>query len=1132
MKLRSAVSLIGIGLALSAGAGSAQAAGVPWWHLTTNLRPATLQPGGEGTLSLQATNIGDAPTSGPMTLSAQLPAGTTVLSEGGAPRVRFATFLTLPTENLGPNGNNFLETALHVEWCRVNGHTVTCSTEAQNPEFAGVEVEEEPLVPFMGLEMKIHFEDLSATAGAAALLSVSGGGAPTVSRPKPLLVGATAQFGAEEYELVPEEEGGAVDTSAGSHPFQLTASFGLNQEGEVTAPGPEEAGETEAPALARNLAFRLPPGQIGNVASVPKCPMTLFTTVANGISNLCPASTVIGAASVTIDEKAHLGLKAFPIPLFNLEPGNGEPARFGLEIASTPIILDTSLRSGPGEDYGVTVDTSNISQAAGLINSTVTFWGAPGDPRHDEARGWGCIAKNWARVAEPCLPSTETKPRAFLTLPTSCEAPYLTSAEGLSWPKPQAPGGISFDPFSYTLQDAGGNPLALTGCNQLGFDPKVAAKPTAQSAAAPSGLEFDLNFEDEGLESSTGLAESDVKRATVTLPKGVTTNPAVANGLAACSLAQYREESLSAAAGCPEASKIGEVEIESPLVEPIIHGSIYVARQHDNPANNLLSVYMVAKSPELGVLVRSAGSVTPDPQTGQLTTTFGIDGEPLPQLPFSHFHLSFRSGPRAPLITPGLCGTYTTNADLYPWSDPGTPVHREATFQVNSGAGGGPCATQESQLPNKPTLEAGTLSPIAGAYSPFVFKVKREDGSQILSQVSATLPEGLLGKLAGITECSNSQIAQAEGRGGEGQGALELASPSCPASSQVGLVNVGTGVGSQPYYVGGKAYLAGPYKGAPLSLAIVTPAVVGPFDLGTIVVRTALYVNETTAQITAVSDPIPTIVHGLPTVVQSIALNMDRPNFTLNPTSCDPKQIGASATSTLGNLAPLSQRFQVGACGALGFKPNLQLSLKGSTKRAGVPALKAVLTYPKGNYSNIKSVSTVLPSSEFIDNAHIGNTCTRVQFNAGAGGGAQCPRKSILGHAIAYSPLLDQPLEGTVYFRSNGGERELPDLVAALKGQINVTLVGFIDSVGKKGAEISRVRTRFANVPDAPVSRFVLQLAGAKKGLLQNSVNLCKVKNIAQVKATAQNGKTYDTEPAVANDCGKGSKKSKGKRRK
>jgi hypothetical protein len=979
------------------------------------------------------------------------------------------------------------------------GSTLSC-------EFKGM------LSAYDSLEMRIAV-DVTGPVTAPNQARISGGGAAGASVSRPVVIsGEPVPFGVREFTMSLEEEGGAPPTQAGAHPFQFTTQISLNQGRDIHSVA-ENLPEVAPAALGKDFHFQLPPGLIGNPSKLTQCSLAQFFTVQSQIvdpeNNLCPASSAVGVAVATVHEPATVGTVQVPEPIFNLEPNFGEPARFGfiVIIANSPVFIDTSVRSGDGEDYGVTAEANNVTQTAGFLSSTATFWGVPGAAAHDGQRGWACFYEERGAGHTPCLPNEEKHPPVLFSSPTQCTSTLQTSVDYDSW------ADRAFRAFAGFFSPQG----PLRGCNLVPFGPEVTVSPTERAAASPTGLTLDLNLKQEGLENQNGLAESHVKKVTVALPVGVTTNPSVANGLTACTLAQYEAEALGNQA-CPESSKLGEVEIESPLVKPVIKGAVYVARQHDNPANNLLSIYMVAKNPELGVLVRSAGAVTPNQQTGQLSTTF----DELPQLPFNHFHFAFRSGQRAPLITPGLCGTYTTQADLYPYSNPAVPVHREATFTVGAGANGAACATAESQLPNKPNLEAGTLTPIAGAYSPFVFKVKREDGSQALGSISATLPEGLLGKLAGVTECSNAQIAQAESRSGEGQGALEQASPSCPATSQVGIVNASTGAGTEPYVVSGKAYLAGPYKGAPLSLAIITPAVVGPFDLGTIVVRTALYVNEITAQITAKSDPIPSIIHGLPTVVRGISLQMNRADFTLNPTSCDPKQIEGSATSTLGAVAPLQQRFQVGACNALSFKPQLKIALNGQTRRIGHPALKAVLTYPQGGqYANVRRALVNLPGSEFLDQGNLNKTCTKPVLLA-----HKCPKTTIYGKAKAWSPLLDKPLEGPVYLVGGFGFK-LPALVAELNGQIRVLLIGKVDSGKNKG-----IRNTFEAVPDAPVSRFVLEMKGGKKyGLLENSEDICKHRGKAIAQFTAQNGKNYDTEPVIQVSCGKNAKKKGGKKK-
>jgi hypothetical protein len=517
----------------------------------------------------------------------------------------------------------------------------------------------------------------------------------------------------------------------------------------------------------------------------------------------------------------------------------------------------------------------------------------------------------------------------------------------------------------------------------------------------------------------------------------------------------------------------------------------------------------VVESPEDGLVIKLPGKVDLNPATGQVTSTFDQN----PEAPVSGVQLKVRGGASAPLRTPVACGKYSTTSSLTPWSAPesGPPAAPKDSWSISKGPGGGACASSQ---PNSPTFKAGTASPIAASYSPFVMKLSREDGSQQFSSLSVTPPPGLLAKLAGVPYCPDSAVATAEAKTGK----QEQASPSCPAASRVGTVVAGAGAGPAPYYATGSAYLTGPYKGAPLSLAIITPAVAGPFDLGNVVVKTALQVDPETAKVTAASDPLPTILQGIPLDVRSVTVSLDRPGFTLNPTSCDPMEVTGSLTSVTGAAAPLSDRFQVGECTRLGFKPSLKINLKGSTKRAGNPALTATVTYPKGGYANIASASVALPHSAFLDQSHIKTICTRVQFAAD-----QCPAGSIYGKAKAITPLLDQPLEGPVYLRSSSNP--LPDLVVDLRGQIHVALVGRIDSV--KGG----IRTTFDSVPDAPVSKFTLEMQGGKKGLLENSRDLCKSVNKATAEFTGQNGAAKESRPVLKAKCPKKARKGAKKHR-
>jgi len=576
-----------------------------------------------------------------------------------------------------------------------------------------------------------------------------------------------------------------------------------------------------------------------------------------------------------------------------------------------------------------------------------------------------------------------------------------------------------------------------------------------------------------------------LKSARVTLPQGFAINPAAADGLEACSAAQvgYGE---NADANCPEAAKIGSIEADVPALEETLHGSVY---QRTPEPGRLFGLWVVAD--EQGVHLKLPARIEPNPLTGQLTAVFdGIESlGGLPQVPVADLKLNVFGGPRAPLSTPAGCGSYLVDFSFAPWS--GRPASTGSTpMQVTAGCGKGGFS---------PQLKAGSLNSAGGKFSPFSFTLTRSDGEANPEKIALHMPQGLLAKLGGVPLCPDA----------------EAATGACPAGSRVGSLTAASGVGGAPLWIpqAGKAptaaYLAGPYKGAPYSVVSVVPAQAGPFDLGLVVNRAAINVDPETALATIVTDPLPQLLEGVPVTYRTIHVDVDRKDFTINPTSCAQKKITATVTAANGAVAEPSDGFQATGCSKLPYSPKLKLSFSGGMKRSGNPAVKAVLTQ-KPNQANTKAATVVLPGSEFIDNSHISNPCTRVQFAAEA-----CPPKSILGTVTATTPLLNKPLKGKVYFRSNGGDRELPDIVADLRGSIHVTLVGFIDSV--KG----RVRTRFLSVPDAPVTKFKMNLFGGSRGLIENSENLCATQPRVEIRLKAQNGRSKLTRPRIALPCGK-----------
>jgi hypothetical protein len=864
---------------------------------------------------------------------------------------------------------------------------------------------------------------------------------------------------------------------ASSHPYSFSLGFKLNTD----SAGHSEGGEM------RSVLFDLPAGFAGDPFATGRCTRQEF----EGLQPECPPNSQVGIVRANVP---HVGFVASGA-LYNMEPPPGVAAQLGFGVAGLNALPEVSLLTeSPFSDqrYGLHVANNGLPVEATSIE--VTVWGTPAEPGHDERRGTlGAEGKPGHGI------KYEGPHEAFLTLPAECSEPIRTVVEVDSKLNPE-----HYVKEAAASVDSGGIPAALQGCRSVPFTPNLSASTTSRVASSSSGLNFELGLPNEGLTNPSGIAETEPEKLEVELPPGFTANASAASGLTGCSEGQFEHASLTDP-GCPASSKLGTLVARTPLLDEPVEGSLYLADPLHNHFGTLLSLYIVASAPERGVLIQQAGRVDINQATGQLTTAF--DG--LPPLPYSSLELNLREGPRAALTTPLACGTYQARARLYPFSEPGSALVKAVPLTINSGPEGGGCVGSEAQLPNAPTFEAGTQTPFAGMYSPFVLKLSRSEASQHFQALNVTLPLGLTGRLAGTAECSNAQIAQAAARSREGEGALEQSHPSCPADSEIGTVTVGAGSGT-PLYVQGRAYLAGPYKGAPLSMVIVTPAVAGPFDLGVVVVRAALYVNESTAQITVKSDPIPSSLHGIPLDVRSIAVQVSKSNFTLNPTSCEVKAISAEAVSTVGQTAHLQNRFQVGGCRGLKFEPKLRIQLKGATKRAGHPALKAVVTYPKeGEYANIASAQVGLPHALFLDQGNLDKVCKQAELKS-----ATCPKSSVYGHAKAWSPLLAKPLEGPVYLGVGYGYK-LPALVADLNGQVRFLLVGKVDTTKQHG-----LRNTFEVVPDAPVSRFILEMKGGKKyGLLENSENLCAKAQRANARLVAQNGLVDQLHPQIGVQC-------------
>jgi hypothetical protein len=1072
-------------VALACGARSAWAA-VPWWHITTVSAPAS-KAGGEGRLLVEASNLGDVAAEGfaqPMTVTDKLPPGVTataVYGEGGG----------------GLLGRSF---AMQYSHCSINGQTVSC-------------VYGLPVLPFEHMMIAIPVAVAAGAGTGVNEVSVSGGGAPaTVSR-RALRLGASAPpYGVETYEITPEEEGGALDTQAGSHPFQLTTTLMLNTKAVPTLKTialEESVTEIETPALTKDLRFNLPPGLVGNPTPLPKCSMDVFTQSQTHVTESppCPGNTVVGVATPIVTSTgtgAFGNLQtpfAFSTPLYSLEPSVGEPARFGFVLpVGGGIILDTAVRTGG--DYGVIVSVSNIPDNVEFIGNQVTFWGVPADHRHDTARG-SCLVSAEAFFGNRSCPVAE-HPQPLLDLPTSCSGPLQTSIEADSWEQVG-----QFARGEYMFQNSLGEPYGQDGCNRLSFEPSISVAPDGQQASTPTGLTVGVHVpQDAGL-NPTGVSESTVKDTTVTLPAGVALNPAGADGLSSCSLDQISLES-PAEQSCPESSKVGTVEIETPLLPHRLEGAAYLAQQDANPFGSLVALYIVAKDPYSGVIIKLAGEVKPNPVTGQLTSTF----KETPQLPFENLRLHFFGGSRAPLGTPALCGSYTTSASIAPWSG-NSPVNSSSEFQITSGPNGSPCS---DPLPFDPELTTGSLNIQAGAFTPFTMTMSREDGSQNLDAIQLKMPPGLLGEISKVKLCD-----EANANAG-----------TCGPESLIGETIVSVGLGSTPFTVkGGKVYITGPYAGAPYGLSIVNPAKAGPFDLGQVVVRAKIEVDPSNAAITITSDTsgpyrIPQMIDGIPLQIKHVNVTITRREFTFNPTNCSPTQIGGALTSSEGAVSALHVPFQVTNCAVLGFKPIFSVSTSGHTSRAAGASLNVKLTYPKapfGSQANIGKVKVDLPKQLPSRLTTLQKACPDSVFNANPAG---CPANSRIGTATATTPVLPVHLEGPAYFVSHGGEK-FPELIIALTGQgVTVYLHGET-FISKAGITSSTFRT----IPDVPIGVFELHLPQGPDSALAANGNLCTAKLVMPTTFVGANGmQIKQSTPITATGCGKKKGKKASKHRK
>jgi hypothetical protein len=1056
-------------------ASSAQAD--PVWRLTA-LSNTTVLPGDGITFHVEAFNVGTSDTDGSTTTTTvALPTGMTAVSASGT----VGGFSQLPLEPCTAGDGS----------SPVAGQsTIQCNTATISPDFAH--------------HANSQFLDYTIVAtvdggvGKSTTLTtsfdVSGGGALTDAATVDVIhVDDPPNFGLAALDgSVSSDSSGAPLTQAGAHPYSLTTSLDFNT---VTNPLPL-IGDLWPVEPVKDVVADLPPGLVGGTAGVDQCTSAELSN-SNGTIPLplCPATSQVGTTLVRLHGDPLFAEILGPIAVYNMVPPASSPARFGFNIAGTPVTLTARVRTGG--DYGVSADVNDIPAALDIAGTSLTFWGVPSDSSHDFERA--CPGQLGPWNAGPTC-SSGARPRALFRNPTSCVAPagspvrdgLVTSVHVDSWDHPggrqvggaPSPGDAAWKSASFVSHDAPGYPnppgafgphLLPTGCDKVPFDPSLSLQPSGSEVRAGSPTGFSVDVDLPQTTDPNAIGEADLKKAVVTLPEGMRVSASSADGLGACSPAQIGLDN-ALVPSCPDSSKVGTLQITTPLLDTKLDGSVYLATPNANPFHSLIAIYLVARG--AGVVVKIPGEVVLDQASGRISTVFDNN----PQVPFSKLHLEFFGGARAALAAPSQCGSYTTTAQLYSWAQPDKAVESDSTFSVDRAADGSACAPQGFS----PGFSAGSATVDAGKATSFGLRLTRSDSDQELSSLGVDLPTGALAKIANVTLCPDAAAATG----------------TCQDVSKVGDVTVGAGAGPNPFYITtGRAYFTGPYKGAPFGLSIVVPAVAGPFDLGDVIVRARLDVDRTTAQARVTTDPFPTILDGIPLGVRDVRTSIDRPDFFVNPTNCSAKRVLATVGSTQGAIVHVGSKFQVANCATLPLAPRLAMTI-GAPKhtKAGVSTpVTATLTMPKGD-ANLRSTSVTLPG---ILNARlpvVNRACTLVAFQAG-----HCGDQSKAGTAVAVTPLLRDPLRGGVYFVKNPA-RVLPDLMVALRGQVALDVTAKVSIPGGK-----RLGTRFDTIPDAPITKFTLRIVSGKNGPVGIVTNLCSTKArtaTAAVSYRGQNGAT------------------------
>jgi hypothetical protein len=1078
-------ALLASALVGSAGAALQAPTPAPGWEINQRVYPTHLKPGGSGTLVIQVFNIGAGSTNGPVTVTDKLPGGLEAVDgESGAlaplgyvsnEEVEGYEMSDEQEEEREAKGELTSTPEQLRQWHCTGTTEVTCTT---GPNKEG---KEPPIKAGFAGRIGIKVNVTGSAGTYENEVEVSGGGAATTAESSvPLTVSSEpAGFGIAGFNGWFSNANGTIDNQAGSHPYEMTLNFDLNA-GDL---GP-------AGGKAREVAIALPPGVIGNPHAVPQCARQAFM---QSLEGGCPPDTQVGVDRPGLESEGEFDSGDFEarLPVYNLKPREGSPAAFGFTAFGSNIIIEAGVRSG--SDYGITGTVRDL--ALEPVYNSITFWGVPLEKSHQYER---CGVPNLGSEATHCSWAAGGVPsKPLLTVPTSCEGPSTFGLDVSSWNSALAPANDSF-----TTKDASEVPVGFTGCERLIFPPSISVAPDTSYTDSPAGLTVDLKVPQEGLEEPYGYVTSNIKDTTVTLPEGVAINPGQAAGLAACGPAEdgltteaekAEGKEDNGPAKCPNASRVGTDEIETPLLSKPLKGSVYIL-----PSNPPHLQLLVTAEGE-GVFLKLVGEVNLNEGNGRLVTTFAST----PELPFTDFKLSFNGGAQAALTTPTHCGTYATSSDFTPWSTPFVAdAFPKSLFTIDAGLAGAACPS--TPLPFTPTLIAGSTTDQAGGYTDFSMLLTRPDDQQRIGSLKFDVPEGLIGMISKVPLCTN---AQAE-------------TNTCPEASKIGHTTVEAGPGPYPLVVpepgqpAAPIYLTEGYEGAPYGLSIVVPLHVGPFTLPTQRVRAKIEVNPITAALTVTTNELPQEVAGVPTDLREVDAIIERPEFMFNPTNCEATSFSGTATgaappgtSEAPETAAISTRFQVGSCRSLAFKPDLTASTSAKSSRREGASLKVKIAFPseaQGSHqatsqANIHFVKVELPKQLPSELKTLQQACLAQVFDEDP---AKCPAHSMVGSAVVHTPVLSDQLEGPAYFVSYGGAK-FPELVVVLKGDGVTVDVHGETFISEKGVTSSTFKT----VPDVPFSSFELTLPeGEYSALGAPGGKLCAKKLEMPTTLIGQNG--------------------------